>query len=179
MNEIVFHQVNSWEERELAGLLIREYLAFLNARLKQDYGIEFDMEAMVKSDITDNYKFHPPEGRFYLVRHNDQIAGIGCLKKLEDGMGEVQRMYVAPSFRGQGIGRSIANRLIEDARLIGYHTLKLESLGFLDAAHALYRSLGFKDIDPYSDNSMESFQAEEQLDKYYSIAVFMEMNLQK
>lgn len=177
MNDVIFHQVTTTDEKNLATALIREYLEFLNTRIQMDYGIEFDIEAMINSDIDDEYKFHLPEGRFYLVKHNNKTAGVGCLKKIENGIGEIQRMYVAPEFRGFGLGRAIANRLIEDARTIGYHKLKLESLGFLDAAHNLYRSLGFKDIEPYADNSMESFQTEEQLDKYYSITVFMEMNL--
>jgi hypothetical protein len=55
--------------------------------------------------------------------------------------------------------------------------LKLESLEFLDAAHSLYRSVGFREINPYADNSMKSYQAEETLDRYYSITVVMEMEL--
>lgn len=177
MNVIEFHQVRTNAQKGQGGILIREYLDFLNRRTQHDYNIEFDVEAMVQSDLSDQIKFHPPSGRFYLVLYEDNAAGVGCLKKLHDSVGEVQRMYVSPDFRGKGIGRAIANRLIDDAREIGYRKLKLESLGFLDAAHTLYRSIGFKEIDPYAENSMESFQATEQLDKYYSITVFMEMNL--
>ena len=68
-------------------------------------------------------------------------------------------------------------RLIKEARAMGYRQLKLESLEFLTAAHAPYRSLGCREIDPYADNSMESYQAAEQLDQYYGITVFMEMAL--
>lgn len=177
MEGVLFQQVRTGEQKEQAGVLIREYLCWLNNRVKNDYGLEFDVEAMVESDLTDSYKFMPPEGRFYLAQYGDKIIGVGCLKKLEGGAGEIQRMYVLPGFRGKGIGRAILNRLIDDARLIGYRQLKLESLEFLDAAHALYRSAGFRQIDPYADNSMESYQAAETLDVYYSITVFMEMDL--
>ncbi len=177
MDDIKFEQVESEEQKEAAGSLIREYLGWLNDRLRSDYGIEFDVEAMVQSDPSGPRKFHPPHGRFYLARYRDQIAGVGCLKRLEMGVGEVQRMYVPPAFRGKGVGRAITNRLIDDARSIGYRQLRLESLEFLHAAHSLYRSIGFQEIDPYSDNSMESYQAAEQLDQYYSITVFMEMEL--
>jgi GNAT superfamily N-acetyltransferase len=102
---------------------------------------------------------------------------VGCLKKLEEGVGEVQRMYVLPDFRGKSVGRAIVNQLIDEARSLGYRRLKLESLEFLKAAHALYRSVGFHEIDPYADNSMKSYQAAQNLEKYYSITVFMEMNL--
>ena len=86
-------------------------------------------------------------------------------------------MYVPPAYRGTGIGRAIINQLIDDARSIGYRRLRLESLEFLDAAHTLYRSVGFRNIDPYADNSMKPYQPTEQLDRYYSITVFMEMDL--
>ena len=177
MEEIQFHQVESEEQKEQAGALISEYLEWLNERIERDYAIEFDVEAMVNSDLSDPDKFHPPDGRFYIVRYGGEIAGVGCLKRIESSIGEIQRMYVPPSFRGKGIGRAVAERLIDDARSIGYRQLKLESLVFLESAHSLYRSLGFHEIDPYSDNSMEFYQAAEQLDQYYTITVFMEMNL--
>ena len=86
-------------------------------------------------------------------------------------------MYVPPTFRGKSIGRAIIERLISEARSIGYHQLRLESLEFLHVAHSLYESLGFRTIDPYANNSMQSYQSEETLDRYYSITVFMEMDL--
>jgi len=177
MAEVVFQRVGSEEDEQQAGALIREYLEGLNERVHREYDIEFDVDAMLVSDLSDSEKFHPPYGRFYLAQYRGDIAGVGCLKKLEEGVGEIQRMYVLPSFRGRGVGRAILNRLIEDARSIGYKRLKLESLKFLGAAHSLYRSVGFREIDPYADNSMKSYQDAENLDKYYSITVFMEMNL--
>lgn len=177
VEELQFHQVESDEQKEHAAALIREYLEWLNEGIQRDYGLEFDVDAMIESDLSEPDKFHPPSGRFYLVQVGNNIAGMGCLKKLADGVGEIQRMYVPPRFRGKGIGRAIVNRLIDDARSIGYRQLKLESLEFLAAAHSLYRSVGFREIDPYVDNSMRSYQAAETLDRYYSITVFMEMNL--
>jgi GNAT superfamily N-acetyltransferase len=177
MKDVSFYQVESPEDTQQAGVIIREYLEWLNERVQGDYGIEFDVESMVASDLSDSEKFHPPNGRFYLVQYKGDVAGVGCLKKLEEGVGEIQRMYVLPSFRGRGLGRALVNRLIEDARSIGYQRLKLESLEFLEAAHSLYRSVGFHEIDPYADNSMKSYQDAESLHKYYSITVFMEMNL--
>jgi GNAT superfamily N-acetyltransferase len=177
VDKVEFEQVESEEQKAEAGSLIREYLACLNDRLGRDYGMTFDVEAMVQSDLCDPHKFHPPRGRFYLARLNHRTAGVGCLKKLEEDVGEVQRMYVRPKYRGEGIGRAIAKRLIDEARSMGFHRLRLESLEFLDAAHSLYRSLGFQEIDQYADNSMESYQPAEQLGRYYSITVFMQMDL--
>ena len=177
MFEVEFEQVVNESQKQKAGALIREYLESLNDRLGRDYNMAFDAEAMVQSDLTDSQKFHPPHGRFFLATCNGQVTGVGCLKRIEDSVGELQRMYVLPAFRGKGIGRAIAKRLIEEARTIGYQQLRLESLEFLEDAHALYRSLGFRQIDPYAHNSMESYQQQEQLRRYYTITVFMEMNL--
>jgi GNAT superfamily N-acetyltransferase len=177
VDEISFYQVQSDAQRKQAGALIREYLTWLNVRVEREYGLGFDIEAMLESDLKDPEKFEPPDGRFYLVHYGGQIAGVGCLKKLDKDIAEIQRMYVSPIFRGKGIGRVIVVRLIDDARSIGYRQLKLESLKFLEAAHSLYRSVGFREIEPYADNSMKSYQSEENLDRYYSITVFMEMDL--
>ena len=177
MEKVIFYQVEDAEHKKQAGILIREYLRGLNERVQRDYGIKFDVDAMVASDLSDTRKFHPPDGRFFLAQCGGEIAGVGCLKKLEEGVGEIQRMYVRPRLRGNGVGRAIVNRLIEDARSLDYRRLKLESLEFLAAAHGLYRSVGFHEIDPYADNSMKSYQNAENLDKYYAITVFMEMDL--
>ena len=116
MDEVEIQPVESEGQKEEAGSLIREYLDWLNDRLKSECGIEFDAEAMLQSNLSDPRKSHHPDGRFYLARHTGQIAGVGCLKRLETGVGEVQRMYVPPKYCGMGIGRAIANRLIDDAR---------------------------------------------------------------
>lgn len=86
-------------------------------------------------------------------------------------------MYVRSEFRGNGIGRLIAERLIADARSIGYEKLRLESLKILTSAHTLYRSLGFQEVAPYADNSMQDYQAAEVLDRYQASVVFMELAL--
>jgi GNAT superfamily N-acetyltransferase len=177
MTHIVFEQVQSEMQKAQAGALIREYLTGLNDRLQREYGLQFDVEAMVHSDLSDPNKFHPPYGRFYLARSKDQVVGVGCLKRLQAEVAEVQRMYVPPHHRGQGIGRALAQRLVAEARALGYRQLRLESLKFLEAAHALYHSLGFRDIPPYTDNSMAAYQSAEQLERYYSITVFMELEL--
>ena len=178
MADIEFRQIETDVEAEHAKLLVREYLGWLNDRLKRQYDMQFDADAMVVSDITDRDKFFPPNGRFYLILCGGEAAGIGCLKKLAEGVGEIQRMYVSAEFRGRGIGRAIAERLVADAKQIGYKTLRLESLKFLDSAHALYRSLGFRTINPYAGNSMESYQEPGQLANYYSITVFMELQIE-
>ena len=86
-------------------------------------------------------------------------------------------MYLQPAARGLGAGRALLQRLLADARMLGYARLRLESLKALEPAHGLYRSMGFVDIDPYADNSMQAYQAPEALQAYRASAVFMELRL--
>jgi GNAT superfamily N-acetyltransferase len=169
--------VRSEVHRECARMLIAEYLHWIDESARREYGLSFDVDAMVASDMSETEKFHPPYGRFYLVQEQEAFVAVGCLKRLDELVGEVQRMYVRPASRGTGIGRLIVDRLICDARQIGYRRLRLESLKFLAAAHALYRSVGFAEIDPYAGNSMQNYQAPDSVPAYRSSVVFMEMTL--
>ena len=169
--------VDNAATREAARDLIAEYLRWIASFAAASYGLSFDIDAMVTSDIEDRAKFHPPSGRFYVIRREDTNVGVGCLKRLTPSVAEIQRMYVQPHVRGVGAGRLLLQQLLSDARAIGYEAVRLESLKFLSAAHALYKSVGFAEITPYAENSMTKYQPGDTLDKYRSSAVFMELHL--
>ena len=99
------------------------------------------------------------------------------LKRITPSVAEIQRMYVQPRVRGVGAGRLLLQQLLSDARAIGYEAVRLESLKFLSAAHALYKSVGFAEIAPYAENSMKKYQPLGTMDTYRSSAVFMELRL--
>jgi GNAT superfamily N-acetyltransferase len=172
-----FVQVSDAPTRAAARTLITEYLNWVAAVAADEYGLSFDIQAMVNSDLDDPTKFYPPAGRFYILRHAGANVGIGCLKALGSSVAEIQRMYVQPRVRGIGAGRQLLDRLLVEARTIGYASVRLESLKALHAAHALYRSVGFVEIAPYGDNSMKDYQTEDKLQTYRSSAVFMELRL--
>lgn len=163
--------------REAARYLIAEYLRWIASAAAASYGLSFDVDAMVTSDLEDRSKFYPPSGRFYVIRRGESHVGVGCLKRLTPSVAEIQRMYVQPHVRGVGAGRVLLQQLLLDAREIGYEAVRLESLKFLSAAHALYKSAGFVEITPYAENSMTKYQPGDTLDKYRSSAVFMELHL--
>jgi GNAT superfamily N-acetyltransferase len=169
--------VESPSHKAAAEVLIAEYLHWVASVAKLEYGLEFDVEAMVRSDIDDTTKFYPPAGRFYLVEHEAQFVGVGCLKQLAPGVGEVQRMYVRSQTRGAGAGRLLVQRLLSDARELGYRVVRLESLRALNVAHQLYRSVGFVEIEPYADNSMNEYQDHAAVTAYRKSAIFMELRL--
>jgi len=163
--------------REAARDLITEYLRWIASVAAERYGLSFDVDAMVTSDIEDRAKFYPPNGRFYVIRHENAFVGVGSLKRITPAVGEIQRMYVQPHVRGVGAGRLLLQQLLSDARAIGYEVVRLESLKFLSAAHTLYKSVGFVEIAPYAENSMTKYQPGDSLDTYRSSAVFMELRL--
>ncbi|HWG48523.1 MAG TPA: GNAT family N-acetyltransferase [Candidatus Acidoferrales bacterium] len=99
-------------------------------------------------------KYAPSAGRLLLALWNDNPAAMGALRPLEhdgeNGACEMKRLYVRPEFRGHSIGRALAEKLIQEAREIGYTLMRLDTVpGKMDAAIALYRDLGFEPIEPY------------------------------
>lgn len=169
--------VESDTHRQAARSLIGEYLAWVADVAQAHHGLRFDVAAMLRSDLEDGSKFFPPTGRLVLVAWQGRYVGVGALRQLGPGIGELQRMYLQPAARGLGAGRALLQRLLADARMLGYARLRLESLKALEAAHGLYRSMGFVDIDPYADNSMQAYQEPEALQAYRASAVFMELRL--
>lgn len=98
-------------------------------------------------------EYAPPQGRLLLAEYEDQLAGCVALHKLEHGICEMKRLYLRPQFRGKGLGRLLADRIIAEARQIGYRRMRLDTVEpVMKDAVAMYRRLGFKDIAPYCSN---------------------------
>jgi GNAT superfamily N-acetyltransferase len=136
--------------------LFWEYLQWANGRVNEEFGVNFDIETMLEDDMKELDIYFPPDGRLVLVSEAGKSAGLGCLKKLRNSMGEVKRMYVRPEFRGCGLGRGILEALLSEARDIGYSKVRLDSARFMQAAHSLYRSFGFQEIEPYNESEIPS-----------------------
>jgi GNAT superfamily N-acetyltransferase len=87
--------------------LFLEYLYWVNQKLDENYGIRFDVPSKVAQDMTELEMFLPPHGRLILATSGSEVVGIACLKKVREDIGEIKRMYVRPSHRGNGIGRGL------------------------------------------------------------------------
>ncbi|HEX5943464.1 MAG TPA: GNAT family N-acetyltransferase, partial [Anaerolineales bacterium] len=110
--------------------LFWEYLQWANKKVEENFGVSFDIAAMLKDDMNTLDKFMPPKGRLLLGYIDAQPMGIACLKTLTDSIGEIKRMYVRPQARNRGLGRRLLNQLLEEARQIGYERVRLDSARF-------------------------------------------------
>ncbi len=92
-----------------------------------------------------------PNGRLFLANVDDSIAGCIALKKVDEETCEMKRLYVREEFRGKRIGIALIERLIADARKIGYKRMRLDTFPpIMSKAVELYRSYGFREIAPYT-----------------------------
>ncbi len=99
-----------------------------------------------------------PSGALVLAYVDNQVAGCGALRGLADAdyanACEMKRLYVRQAFRKIGLGRLIAQTLIDRAIEAGYSVMLLDTLDDMEAARGLYGSLGFEEIPPYYFNPL-------------------------
>jgi GNAT superfamily N-acetyltransferase len=154
------HQIAAEQE------LMREYLQWV---FDTYFGAEAaptfkEWEAELKS-LPGVYA--PPMGRLLLATVDDQPAGCVALLQKDDQRGELKRMFVRRAFRGQRIGWQLGQKLLEEARTIGYKKVYLDSNRKMTSAHKIYEELGFQYIAAPDGFPQEMIQ----------FAVFMECEL--
>jgi len=97
--------------------------------------------------------YAPPDGRLLLAEYEGKVAGCVALHGLGDNICEMKRLYLRPEFRGKRLGRALAECVIAEARRIGYHRMRLDTVEpLMGDAVAMYRKMGFNKIPPYRPN---------------------------
>lgn len=140
-----FVEAESQEHIAEARKLFEEYAAWLKIDLCFQ---NFEKEL---AELPGSYA--SPEGRLLLAIDDGQIAGCVALRKLDDGVCEIKRLFVRPQFQGRGMGRALTEKIIEKARRLGYLRMRLDTLpSKMERAVAVYRSFGFEEIEPYYPN---------------------------
>lgn len=143
-----FVQAISSEDASRARELFKEYAAAL--------GISLCFQNFEKELAELPGAYAPPGGRLLLAFEEETLAGCVALRKIGDGTCEMKRLYVRPEFRGKAMGRALALKIIEEARALDYERMCLDTLpAQMAEAVRMYRSLGFREIEPYYENPVE------------------------
>ena len=140
-------QAQGTNEMDFARGLFREYQAEL--------GIDLCFQGFERELASLPGDYAPPNGRLLLSWVEGSLAGCVALRRIDQAICEMKRLYLRPGFRGQGRGRHLTLSLIQEARSIGYQKMRLDTLSVMKAAVALYRSLGFGPIPAYRQNPIE------------------------
>ncbi|KPK70676.1 acetyltransferase [candidate division WOR_3 bacterium SM23_60] len=149
-------RVESAQDLEHIRTLFKEYADSLGFDLDfQDFQAELDR---LPGDYT------RPGGCLLLAKQGSEIIGCVALRKIDHNTCEMKRLYVRPHCRGKGTGRALSQKIIDEARTIGYKKMRLDTIPTMKRANVLYRSFGFKKIKPYRYNPIKG-------------ALFMELDL--
>lgn len=127
-----------------ARRLVEEYAASL--------GVDLSFQGIAHELAHLPHEYGPPSGAFVLAEDGGEFVGCAGVRRFADGIAEMKRMYTVRAVRGRGVGRLLAERVIADARALGYARLRLDTLPTMTAAHALYVSLGFRPTAAYRFN---------------------------
>lgn len=127
--------------------LLREYAAALDVDLCFQ---NFSDELARLEEI-----YVAPTGTFLLAEVNGSFVGCIALRRIDDSVGEIKRLYVNPSGRGHRLGRLLAESVLATARAIGYGRVVLDTLPSMQTARKLYAELGFAPTDSYRFNPVE------------------------
>lgn len=124
--------------------LLRQYLAWLNIDLSFQ-NIEEELAGFPG-------KYKEPDGIFFTARLNNEIAGCIGLRKIDGETCEMKRLFVKDEYKGKGLGKALAERLIQEAKKLNYSKMRLDTLPHMTAAQKLYKELGFYEIEQYVEN---------------------------
>ena len=130
-----------------ARRLFGEYAASLGHDLRfQNFSNELEsLEAMYGS----------PFGSLLLAEVEGEARGCVGLRRLEDGVCEMKRLYLQPELRGRGRGLALARAILNEGRRLGYRRIRLDTLPSMQIAIAMYLRLGFQKIAPYNSNPIK------------------------
>ena len=147
--------ISAYDRIEDIRSLFSEYTDML-VSINPEFHLYLEIQHYDDEKENPSLKYALPDGRLYLDISDDGIArGCIALRKLSDGKGEVKRLYVRPEYRGNGIATALVERIVEDARNIGYKELYLDTLPELESAVRLYKSFGFEETGQYNDSPVD------------------------
>ena len=153
-----------------------EFLTYANTTIFTNKGYNLipdgDVQGYLDSVFPQFTAIKQPEGIICILEVDGEPVGMGVLKTLEDGVGEIKRMYIRPRTQGKGYGKKILRWLEEKAVEFGFSKLRLDtSEEFSEVAVHIYRKAGFKKIESYSGDEWENQS------KAQDLLIYMEKEL--
>ena len=147
--------VPAYEQREEINILFSEYINMLitNDESFQKY---LDIQNYDEEVKHLESKYGMSDGRLYLAYCDEGLAGCIGLRKIDNQNCEMKRLYVRPEFRGKKLGSILIEKIIGDAKEIGYSYMLLDTLPFLQSAIHMYKKFGFYEIESYNNSPMDT-----------------------
>lgn len=142
---------------EAAQYCLGEYYRELQQRFEE--GFDPDLSLAPSLD-----EFAPPRGIFLIARRDGQPIGCGGLKPISSDAAYLKRMWIDPQSRGLGLARRLLGALEDEARSMGYSTVRLETNRTLVEAQRLYRSAAYREVPPFNDEVYAHHWFEKRLD---------------
>ncbi len=132
------------DDLETVRQLMLEYAA--------ERGLDLGFQGFDREVATLPGAYGGPAGTLFLARLHGAPVGCVGVRPSSPGIAELKRLYLRAAARGSGLGRALVVSALEWARGAGYTAIRLDTVPGMEAAQRLYRSLGFREIDPYRHN---------------------------
>ncbi|HUS78345.1 MAG TPA: GNAT family N-acetyltransferase [Patescibacteria group bacterium] len=125
-----------------------EYMTWIMGQLEENYGVDSfsvlgqTVPEWVDENLEPFISLRPSEWVLFILEVEGEAAGMGAVKRLREGVGEVKRVFVHPRFRGRGYGRRMLDEVLAAGRELGCSSFLLDTPRWAEAAQHIYRSLG-------------------------------------
>ena len=140
--------------------LTEEYFTWIRDEVQKRYNIdsfsiigESILEYSEKT-LEELTSFIPPEGIYYIIQINGSIIGMGALRTIKKGIGEIKRMYIQPKYRGKGYGKRILEVLLNKGLEFRFSSIRLDTGEFMTTAQKIYRLAGFQIRERYLESEV-------------------------
>ncbi|MHA1967393.1 MAG: GNAT family N-acetyltransferase [Candidatus Hodarchaeales archaeon] len=161
--------------RSILVNLNEEFFKWIYTEIRTKYNIEIlptndiSFREFANIIVEEFAFFTPPEGISYLLYVEEEVAGMGALRNLNDDIGEIKRMYIRPKYRGKGLGKKMLKQLLKKGKEFGFSTIYLNTGPFMKSARHIYHSFGFIERQEYPGSEI--------LEKMKSFWLFMEKDI--
>ena len=140
--------------------LNKEHLLWISQKESEIYNINLESEIGIKIEfyveecVKEFSNIYPPDGIYYILFIKNKPIGMGALKKISAGIGEIKRMYIRPKHRGKGYGKSLLNKLLTMAKEYNFTVIRLDTAIYMRAAQKIYRAAGFCEREKYPETEV-------------------------